>query len=184
MSPFEYLSVLVSVIVGLGLSHLLTSSARLIQRRRQIALYPPTLLWMGTLFLLQIQIWWVAYQNRSDPWTFFSFLGFLLIPILGYLLCYLVVPDLDTEAVELRRTYHENRGWFFGLVIVMVVVSFVRDVVGGGISFDANTAFRVVFGLLAGAAIVVKREGYHLANAMAGLALFTAYVFVEFLRLR
>jgi hypothetical protein len=34
MGPFEYLSVLVSVIVGLGLSHLLTSLARLIQRRR------------------------------------------------------------------------------------------------------------------------------------------------------
>ena len=35
MSPFEYLSVLISVIVGLGLSHLLTSAARLIQRRHE-----------------------------------------------------------------------------------------------------------------------------------------------------
>jgi hypothetical protein len=48
VTSFEYLSVLISVIVGLGLSHPLTSAARLIQRRRRIRLHAPTLLWMAT----------------------------------------------------------------------------------------------------------------------------------------
>ncbi|CAN5853718.1 hypothetical protein BH20GEM3_BH20GEM3_15690 [soil metagenome] len=42
MSQFEYLGVLVSIIIGLGLSHLLASAARLIQVRRRVRLYWPT----------------------------------------------------------------------------------------------------------------------------------------------
>lgn len=110
MSPFEYLSVLISVIVGLGLSHLLTTSARLLQRRRTVRTYTPTLLWIATLFLLQVQIWWVTYNSRRDTdWNYFSFLLLLAIPVIGYLLCYLVVPPLDTEIVDLRGNYYENR---------------------------------------------------------------------------
>lgn len=33
MGEFEYLSVLISIVIGLGLSHLLSSAARLIQAR-------------------------------------------------------------------------------------------------------------------------------------------------------
>lgn len=185
MTPFEYLSVLISVIVGLGLSHLLTSAARLIQRRRHVKPYLPTLLWMATLFVVQIQIWWVAYQSSAEAeWNFFSFLGFLVIPVIGYLLCYLIVPDLEGGVVDLRAAYHDNRAWFFGLAIVAFLVSFGRDLAGGGIPLNPNTAFRVGFIILALVAIRVRREWFHLLNAAVGLTLFCAYVFVEFLRLR
>lgn len=185
MSPFEYLSVLISVIVGLSVSHLLTSAARLIQRRRQMRLYTPTVLWMATLFIVQIQIWWVAYDRRAEAvWTFFSFLGFLVIPVIGYLLCYVLVPDLEGEAVDLQTSYHQNRAWFFGLVVAAFLVSFVQDLASGGIPLDVNTVFRVVLIVFALIAIVVRREWFHLLNAVLALVLFCAYVFVEFLRLR
>jgi hypothetical protein len=185
LSPFEYLSVLISVIVGLGLSHLLTSAARLIQRRRRVEMYLPTLLWMATLFVVQVQIWWVAYQsNGKREWTFFSFLFFLLIPVIGYVLCFLAVPDLDGKEVDLRANYHENRAWFFGLTAAAFTVTFVQDLHGsGGIPLDLNAAFRALFLVLALAAIVVRREWYHVLNATLALALFCAYVFAEFLRL-
>ncbi len=185
MSPFEYLSVLISVIVGLGLSHLLTSAARLIQRRRQVHVYAPTLLWMATLFIVQIQIWWVAYDERTElQWTFFSFLGSLVIPVIGYLLCYVLVPDLEGEVVDLRASYHQNRAWFFGLVVVALLVSFGKDLPSGGILLDTNTMFRVVFIGLGLVAIFVRREWFHLVNAVVALMLFCAYVFSEFLLLR
>ena len=176
---------LISVIVGLGLSHLLTSAARLIQRRRRIRLYPPTLLWMGTLFIVQIQIWWVSFHMRTElEWDFFSFLFSLAIPVIGYLLCYLVVPALDGDMVDLRTSYHENRVWFFGLAAAAFVVSFGSDLMANGIPLDMNTAFRVVFILLALVAILVRREWYHVFNAITGLVLFCVYVFAEFLQLR
>ena len=185
MSAFEYLSVLISVIVGLSVSHLLTSAARLIQRRHRMRLYPPTLLWMATLFIVQIQIWWVAYQSRNaEEWSFFSFLGLLVIPVIGYLLCYVLVPDLEEAGIDMRESYHQNRAWFFGLVVTAFLVSFARDLASGGIPLDPNTVFRVVFVALSLGAIVVRREWFHMANAVLALVLFCAYVFVEFLRLR
>ena len=184
MTSFEYLSVLISVIVGLGLSHLLTSAARLIQRRRRIRLHAPTLLWMATLFVVQIQIWWAFYNaRRGAEWTFFSFLVSLVIPVLGYLLCYLIVPDLEAHELDLKASYHANRSWFFGLVAAAWLISFAQDLLGGTILLDRNTAFRVVFLILALAAMRVRREWYHVLNAVLSLALFCFYVFEEFLRL-
>ena len=54
MTQFEYLSVLVSIIVGLALTQLLSGAARLIQLRRRVRMHAPTLLWMATLFLIDI----------------------------------------------------------------------------------------------------------------------------------
>jgi sugar phosphate permease len=125
----------------------------------------------------------VTYQNRDAEWTFFSFLGIMLIPIIGYLLCYLVVPDLGAEKVDLQETYHDNRAGFFGLIILAVAVSFGRDVLAGGIPLDVNSAFRVGFLLTALGAIVVKREAFHVAKSVLGLLLLCAYVAAEFLRL-
>lgn len=184
MSPFEYLSVLISVIVGLGVSHLLTSLARLIQRRHEVKLHAPTLLWMATLFVVQIQIWWAFYNARQDSnWNFFSFLAALVIPVLGYLLCYLIVPGLEAEGVDLKASFHANRPWFFGLAALAFVFSFEADLVSTGIPLNLNTAFRVVFILLLLAAMRVRSDRYHVLNAAVGLALFCAYVFAEFLRL-
>lgn len=185
VSPFEYLSVLISVIVGLGISHLLTGVARLMQLRRKIRLYPPTLLWMAMLFILQIQIWWVAYMRRGDAgWTFFSFIGFLVIPIIGYLLCYLVIPDLESGGVDLRANYHANRVWFFGLLAAAVVVSLAQNAARGALVLDPDTAFLLVFLLLSVAGAAIRHEWFHVANAFLAPALFCVYVFVNFLSLR
>jgi len=64
------------------------------------------MIWMGILFVIQIQIWWAAFEwQSSGTRTFFSFLLFL-VPIGADLLRVLVVPDLDEpESVDLRESY-------------------------------------------------------------------------------
>ena len=66
MTPFEYLSVLVSIIVGLALTQLLSGAARLIQLRRRVVMHPATLWWMASLFLINVQVWWVAFERRFN----------------------------------------------------------------------------------------------------------------------
>lgn len=187
MNPFEYLSVLVSIIIGLGLSHLLTGAARLIQLRRRVRQYAPTYLWMLILLLVQIQIWWAAYEDRAEPeWTFFGFFSFLLLPIFAALLSYLLVPDLEGEQTELdlRVSYHENRGWLHGLLALTCLVSIARDLVEDrAAALDRDLAFRAVFMVQALAAARVRGDRYHLLNALVVLGVFCAYVGVLFLRL-
>lgn len=187
MNQFEYLSVLVSIIIGLGLSHLLSSAARLIQIRHRTRLYPPALIWMGILFLANIQIWWVGFDRRdSDEWHFFSFLLYLLIPIGASVLSYLVVPPLDGDAVvDLKASYHENRAWFFGLFGVLPLISLLEEHVrDDGLPWDVDVLFRIVFAALAFIVAGTRNERVHLLNALLALGLFFAYVGLLFLRLQ
>ena len=98
MSQFDFLSVLVSIIIALGLSHILASAAQLIRRRRRVQMHYTTLIWMAVLFLLLVQIWWVAFHLREIMhWSFFGFLLYLLIPTLVSVLGYLLVSEIELE---------------------------------------------------------------------------------------
>ncbi|HEX2189055.1 MAG TPA: hypothetical protein VHG51_09180 [Longimicrobiaceae bacterium] len=186
MSKFEYLSVLVSIVIGLGISHLLSSAARLIQLRHRARLYLPTFLLMVVLFLANVQIWWVAFERReTGEWNFFLFLLYLLIPITAVVLSYLVVPDLEGESgVDLKASYYENRTWFFLLLALLPAVSMVEEAVrDGGLGWEADTVFRMVFLAAALVAALVRSERYHVLNSVFMLGFFCAYVTVLFLRL-
>ena len=86
MTHFEYLSVLVSIIIGLGLSHLLSSAARLIQIRHRTRLYPPTLIWMGILVVPPLDgdavVDLKASYHENRTWFFGLFGALPLISLL------------------------------------------------------------------------------------------------------
>lgn len=186
VEPFEYLSVLVSIIVGLGLSHLLATTARLIQHRTEIRLFGPTLIWMGLLFVLQVQIWWAAFEwQSSGAWNFFSFLLFLGLPIGAYLLSVLLVPDLeDPEDVSLRASYFANRRWFFGLLLLLPVISLLHEHLHGGhVQWDVDAGFRIGFVIVAIIGLVVKRVVGHWLLTIGFALGFAVYVGLLFSRL-
>lgn len=187
MSQFEYLSVLVSIIVGLALTQLLSGLARLIQLRRRVAMHATTLCWIAILFLVDIQVWWVAFERReSHEWTFFAFLLYLLIPISVFLLSYLVLPDLgDEDNADLRANFEGNQSWFFGLLAAVPVISLLEQGLReGGVPLDVDAGVRVVLTVLALVAMRVRNARYQFWNALGVLALLVAYVLALFLRLR
>lgn len=81
MRPFDYLSILVSIIVALGITALLSNAARYVRVRDEIVGYAPVAVWALTLFLLLVQIWWVSFYRRDiASFTFFGFVLYLAIP--------------------------------------------------------------------------------------------------------
>jgi hypothetical protein len=186
VAPFEYLSVLVSIIVGLGLSHLLATAARLIQHRTEVRLFGPTLIWMALLFVLQVQIWWAAFEwQASGTWNFFSFLLFLGLPIGAYLLSVLLVPDLeDPEEVDLRTSYFANRRWFYGLLLLLPIISLLHEHLHGGhVQWDVDAASRLGFVAVALVGLFVKRVVGHWILTISFALGFAAYVALLFSRL-
>ena len=98
MTPFEYLSVLVSIILGLGLAHLLSAVRELIQKRAQVRFYPLALVWAALIFTTQVQWWWGIYELRTaQAWNFFSFFFLLLAPVSMYLTAGMVLPDIEGD---------------------------------------------------------------------------------------
>lgn len=186
MGKFEYLSVLTSIVIGLALAQLLSGAARLIQLRRRVRMHPATLVWMATLFLADIQVWWVAFERRdSQDWTFFAYLLYLLIPISLYLLSALILPDLgDEDAVDLRDNFDANRGWIFGLFVVITVTSLVEEGVRDGrIPLDLDAVFRIVLLVAALVSARIRSERFHFWNALGVLALVVGYIATLFVQL-
>lgn len=186
MDAFSYLSVLLSIILGLGITQLLTGLGQQIQHRRRVRRYGPALVWAVLLLLVHVQTWWTMFELRAqEAWTFAAFLVVLLQPVVLYLLSALVLPDVGQgEAVDLRAHYYAQARWFFGLFAALLVVSLVKDLVlRGALPVALNVAFHVVFLAMAGVGAFSRREGVHRALAAATVLLLSAYISVLFSRL-
>src|SRR4051794_5388175 len=97
MTPFEHLAVLISIVLGLGLAHMLTTLHELIQARARVKIYWLSILWFVLIFISLIEWWWASFALRTTlKWNFFYFLFILLSPISMYLAAAFVLPT-DSE---------------------------------------------------------------------------------------
>ena len=186
MTEFDYLSVLISIVLGLGISHVLSSGAQLVRYRTAVRFYTPTLLWMALLFLVHVQIWWAVFELRSVPeWSFVAFVMVLAVPVVAYLMSVLLAPDFDREnVVDLRASYFEHRRWFFALFGLLPLTSLAQEyVIRGSIARDADPIFRLGFLLLALLGFASPHERLHRLLAALVLTCFGIYVGALFLRL-
>src|ERR1700747_3675445 len=93
MDSFSYLSVFISLILGLGVTHLLTGVATLIRLRRELKLWWPTPLWIATTFQIQVQTGWSIFTLRTvEHWSFAAFLIVLHQPVAIFMMAALIVP--------------------------------------------------------------------------------------------
>ena len=187
MNTGEYLSVLVSIVIGLGLSHLLGSVGKLLSRRKRVQVYAPTVMAAMIVFLAHVQFWWGSFEfGRRIESNFFAFLVFLLTPILLYLIAVLVLPELDQDdsgMVSLRQHYYEARPWFYGLSALIPVATAVRNAgFQGDALWNQDRPFELAFFLIALAGALTASERVHRVIPVAMLALFVVMVVLTSLR--
>lgn len=130
MSPFEYVTVLISIILGLGITLVLTGIAEMIRRWKTITHFWPYLIWIALAFVLHIQEWWTMYDLKSImTWTLPSFLFVALYPILLFILANLLFPTKwSKKGVDLKEFYFTNYKKFFSCVILLAGLSILQNV--------------------------------------------------------
>ncbi len=185
MTSFEYLSVLISIILGLGLTHLLSAMRGLIQQRAQVRFYWLPVLWAGLIFLAQIQWWWGMFELRQRPeWNFFSFLFLLLAPISMYLTAGMVLPHVEGEGeCDLKRYYFNNRSWLFGLAASTNLLDAARSWLAGGGITDARVWSNLVGIAMFIALAIIRRELFHATVTMLLVGLFLLFVVITRLQI-
>lgn len=187
MDEFSYLSVLLSIILGLAVAEILGGYRRLLQARGRVVLYWPSLLWSFVLLIIYAQTWWAMFGLRSHHhWTFAGFAIVLLHMILLYMLAGLALPDIAPgEAIDLRANYFSQRAWFCGIALGTIAVSLAKDLIlGSALPDTMNLAFHMIFAGFAIAGLLTKREWFHKAFAVAMAALFALYIVLLFAQLR
>lgn len=147
MSPFEFVTVLISIILGLGITQIMSGLADLIHQWKEVRLYWPHLLWIALVFILQVQDWWLLYQLKSiTNWQLPVFLVQVLYPISLFILARILFPlSADGKSTDMRVYYLENYRKFFVMVMILSVVSAIENIVFHGLGVDGWLVNGVLF---------------------------------------
>jgi hypothetical protein len=182
MSPFEYVIVLFSIIIGLGITRVLTGIAQLIRQEQHVKVFWPYLIWIGLVFIMHIHEWWITYQLKSTvAWKLPAFLFILLYPILLFILANLLFPNSwEKNNRDMRQFYFIIYQKFFGCAILLVILAVLQNVFLSGLPLSEQVVHFIVLVTLMGMVISKPRSILaHTAVAAFLLLLLMASLIVE-----
>lgn len=182
MSRFEYLSVLVSIVIAYAMSEALSGWGQMIRVRDRVRPYPVHLGWSILSVLLMIQWWWGGfwqYRHVIDL-GYFGFLAVLSEPVLLVLLSFVLTPHpAELGGRDLRAEYFRNRRWSFGIAALLLVeLALVDTLVANQSLWHPKNAIRGLGVVVLLTLAISARERLHAALLAVAYALLFAFVFI------
>ncbi|MDX1396138.1 MAG: hypothetical protein R3195_17285 [Gemmatimonadota bacterium] len=168
---------LVSIILGLGLTELLGVLARVLRGEWKAGLVHS--LWAFHTGLMLVQQFWSrwSWADRTD-WSFAQLGVFLLPPLLGFLAASVISPD-RTDDVTLDDYFLANRRPFFA-VMCLLLVSYGLEAwfILGDANLDYNAIRLVMIGLYL-VPMASDRRGVQIGVALITTAALGAFSLIE-----
>jgi len=186
MDAFSYLSVLLSIVLGLAVTQLLSGFAALVHARRRIAMYWPVPVQMGATLLITVQVWWAMFGMHNVPrWTFAGFLVVLAQSVAVYLMAAFITPEFGGDTrIDLREAYFREARWFFGSILAALAISLLKNrVLFGSFQSGLDLAGHVVFAAVALVGLVSRRDIVHKLLAPLSLLAYGLYIALLFVAL-
>ena len=154
MSPFEFVTVLISIILGLGITQIMSGIADLIHQWGRVRLNWPHLLWVVLVFILHVQEWWLLFQLRSiTVWKLPMFLFQVLYPISLFILARILFPmPTEENGTDMKRYYLSSYRKLFIMVMILSALSAIENIAVhhlGGEGWYTNAALLLLLLVLA-----------------------------------
>ena len=182
MTPFEYVTVLISIILGLGITQIVTGVADIIHQWEKMRLYWPHALWILLVFVMHIHEWWNTYElKQHQSWHLVSFLFLILYPILLFVLARILFPfgAMETQT-DFKDFYFRNYRKFFLMVSILVVLAILQDIFIAGRDWLDQLPKLIIPITLSGIAIAKsKAETLHKIIVVLLLAVFIGSMLIE-----
>jgi hypothetical protein len=185
MEMFNYVMVLASVIIGLGIAHLLQGVGAIVQHPGREKIYWVHLTWVATIFLRAIFWWWFEFRLSKTPeWTFTLYLFVLGYAVLIYLWCALLFPRDLAGYDGFKDYFYSRRAWFLGLLIIGQAVD-VGDTLLKGIEHFLSLGPSYIISVVILSALMLigirtRSERYHAALALFSLLFLIGYTLLVF----
>ncbi|QFU75252.1 hypothetical protein EY643_06075 [Halioglobus maricola] len=168
MSDFEFLSVLVSIVIGLGLTHLLASFGSAFYSKTLNRMDAAHIAWTVTIFFILVLNWWVFLLWREfDNWNFATFFLVVIWTTAMYMLTIILYPPNLPDDANYRDVFEQNRSWFLISFVVMclldMLISGLRD---GRLPDTFYLVFVGHYALVALVGVFVCKRWYDLGAAL------------------
>lgn len=186
MDAFSYLSVLLSIILGLAITQVLQGYRALLLARERVRLSAPVLIWSALVLLIAAQAWWASFGLRDrEQWDFLSFAVILLQMGLLYMLAAVIFPDVASgETLDLAEHFEQHRRTFFGFLVAMLAASISKSLVlAHSLPSASDVVFHLLLALIAVAGISWKGARVQLALAIVAASGLLAYIAILFAHL-
>lgn len=183
---YVHVRIVMGIILGLGISRLLTGTARFIQHPHRYRVYPVHLAWALFLLLAMVHFWWFEFHlSRLGHWSFEIYLFVLFYGALYFLVCTLLFPDHIEEYTGYRDYFMSRRMWFFGLMAAIVLVDLGDSYIKGLDHFQSLGAGYLVRAAILVPAFVagmfVTSDRYHMALVVVAIALQVHWIASSFM---
>jgi len=181
---FSYLSVLLSIILGLAIAEVLQGYGALLLSRRTLKLYGPPLIWSVMMLVLATHFWWASFGlSKRENWSFAAFSAVLLQTVMLFMGTTLVLPKASNEAaIDLRGHYYRERLPFFTTGLLFLALGFLKLWLLGDPWGSLTLSFFAFFTMMTLIGLLFSRPRVHelLAPIMAvGIAVFIAIMFAR-----
>ena len=179
MSPFEFITVFVSLIVGFALSHILRAVSDLYEIRERVKPYWLNSLWVVTVIMWSIFTWWGLWMLSIDriDWTYAQY-WFLVMNVSSiYFFTTLVLPKAtDDGTIDLETHYFSVHKAFFSIVAFSLFSSaVVNHSLFGEPLIGPMTIMPSIVGCAAIGAAFTESKSYH-----KGVGVFMFLMFIAF----
>ena len=182
MTLFEFVTVMISMILALSLGHLLEGISYLVRVRDRVRWHPPHSLWLAALILTLVNHWWSLWDMHDLAWNYASFLYILIAPIVLSFAASFLAPDRpESGPIDLAAHFSRMRQPFAAALFVYVLAMWFDGPIFAG---------QRVLGLIGllhlpiiGAVILAFFSNGRVANIVAPCILIGAVMFAIFVRL-
>ena len=137
MSTFEYVMVLVSIVIALAIAHLLTALGECVRRFRgkgePFKLDAVFLLWIAFVLVWLVSFWWweFKFQEVVTEWSFGLYLFVIGYAIALFMLAQILVPHRMSGVTDTYVDFMEGRKWFFGTLLLVQAIDSIDTFLKG-----------------------------------------------------
>ncbi len=176
ISPFEYVIVLISIILGMGITQIVSGLASIIHRWEKVKIYWPHLILVILVFLIHIQEWWAAYDMRDYAyWRLPTFLFIILYPVNLYILSRILFPiSWRGPVIDLKKFYYQNYKRIFLFTITLDVLGIIDNIFLSGYQISEQIVQFLVLAILVFA--IGRRSSHELLHKIIASVLMIIFI--------
>ena len=152
MTAFEFFTVAISLVLGLGFSRLLLGFVYVFRARRNEVVHWLPLAWAFGVFLTLAQFWWAVFELTSliTTWTLPVFFSLLAMAVNLFVMGALILPNLpDPDRGSLLEYFYRDGRWaLVALFIYSMMSQWANWHIWGVSPVSFTGAFALVFGVI------------------------------------
>jgi len=185
---FQYVMVLTSIIIGLGITNALLGLSSAIDRftesSRPLRLSWASGVWLAFTFLWMVLFWWWEFRLLEilKHWTLWNYFLIICYAVVLFLLVALLIQRDWDKVEDLNEYFLAKRRWFYSVLVLGLVIDLMDSYMKGGWTYIRGTGILTWGENMAGilAAIIGFRSTNVRTHSMMAILFFLWEIFIGF----